>query len=147
MKNFKLVLLLALVLSCFNTQAQEKVKPAKAEKKYNVHWKDRQITRLDIRKNKKATTNIVEIQTQSITGGDATLFNGDVPTVEITSLEAVLGSYGTKREIFRTGRAVTVELGNVVYPIRLRLTLANRPTLDIELLEPGTWYITAGVTL
>ena len=147
MKNFQLVLLLAIVLSCFNTRAQQNVKPPKAEKQYIVIEKARQITRFEIRRDTRATTNIVEIQTLSVTGGNATFLNADVPTVEITSMEVVFGSYGTKREISRTSRAVTLQLANVAFPLRLRLTLANRPVLEFELKEPGTWYITAGVTL
>ena len=147
MKNFKLVLLLAIVYACFNTQAQEKVKPPKAEKMYIVYERARQITSLEIRRNPRATTNIVEIQTQSVTGGDATLLKGDVPTVEITSMEVVVGGYGTKREISRTGRTVRLQLGDVAYPLRLRLTLADRPVLEFELKEPGSWNIAAVVTL
>ncbi|MES3016501.1 MAG: hypothetical protein V4721_01930 [Bacteroidota bacterium] len=147
MKNFKLVLLLAIILSGFNMQAQEKVKPPKAEKQYIIHERARQITRLEFWKDPRATANIVVIQTQSVTGGSATLLSGDVPTVEITSMEVVVGGYGTKREISRTGRAVLLELGNVAFPIRLRLTLADRPVLEFELKEPGTWNVSAGVTL
>ncbi len=100
MKNFKPVLLLAIILSSFSIQAQEKVKPPKPEKQYIVHEKNRQITRLDIRRNTRDSANVVEIKTQSINGGSATLLQGDVPTVEITSMEVVVGSYGTKREIY-----------------------------------------------
>ena len=71
MKNVKLVLQLVIFLSCFNTQAQEKVKPAKAERNYIVIERARQITRFDIRRNTRATANIVEIQTQSVTGRSA----------------------------------------------------------------------------
>jgi hypothetical protein len=147
MKNFKIVLLLAAILSSLSIQAQEKVKPPKPEKQYIVHEKGRQVTRLDVRRNTKAKANIVLIETQSITGGSATLLQGDVPTVEITSMDVVFGSYGSKREISRTGRAVTLQLSDVVYPLRLRFTLAERPVVEIELKEAGTWNITAGVTL
>jgi hypothetical protein len=102
---------------------------------------------LEIWRDTRSTTNIVEIQTQSITRGDATVVRGDVPTVEITSMEVVVGSYGIKREISRSGRAVKLQLGDVAYPLRLRLTLADRPVLEFELKEPGTWNIAAGVTL
>lgn len=146
MKNLKLVFLLIAALSSFSVQAQEKEK-SKPEKQYVVYERSRQITRLDIRRNAKATANVVEIETQSVTGGSATLLQGDVPTVEITSMEVVAGSYGRKNEVSRTGRAVKLQLLDVVYPLRLRLTIADRPLLELELKQPGTWIIGAGVTL
>ncbi len=147
MKSFKLLLLLAITLPFLSTQAQEKAKLPNAEKQYIVHERARQITRLDIRKNNKAKENVVQIETQSVTGGSATLLKGDVPTVEITTMEAVVGSFGRRNEVLRTGRSVVLRLSDVVYPLRLRLTFSDRPVLEVEFKEPGTWFMVAGITL
>lgn len=149
MKNFKLIILLAIIFSSFNIQAQDKVKPPKPEKPYVVLEKSRQITRLDIRRNTKAKANIVEIETYSIVGGSITLLQGDVPTIEMTGLEVFAGSFGMRKELSRTGRAVITQLSDVVFPLRLRISLTDRPNIvfEVELKEPGTWNMTAGVTL
>ena len=97
MTNLKLVLILFTILSSINIQAQEKEKSQKPEKEFIVYERARQVSRLEIRRNTKLKENAVEIETRNITGGTA-LLQGDVPAAEITSMEAVVGSYGLKLE-------------------------------------------------
>ena len=49
------------------------------------------------------------------------------------------------REISKSGRGITLQLLDVIFPFRVRLTISEQ-VLDLEIREAGFWKVAVGVT-
>jgi hypothetical protein len=55
-----------------------------------------------------------------------------------------VGSYNKIQEVSKSGRGETVQLHQVVFPLRVRITISNQ-ILEVEIREEGFWKISVGM--
>jgi hypothetical protein len=63
---------------------------------------------------------------------------------DITNILATVGSYNKIQEISKTGRGHTLQLQQVVFPLKVRITISNQ-VLEVLFKEEGFWKITVGM--
>ena len=122
-------------------------KDEKAAKPFTIFEKGSKVTRATIMKDAKGTGNIIIIEAQNVTGGSI-LMGRDQPVLpppDLTHIESMNGSYGTTRIIAKTGRSLVVQLQEVVFPYRGRMTISEQ-VVDFEIKEPGFWKVNIGLT-
>lgn len=142
MKIIKCLLIALFALSSLSVIAQSKVKP---EKQYMVYEKGQYMSRVDVRKDLRGTDNIVQIEALNVSGGSALLKGAILPGAEISSAIATQGSYNMTRQLSKSGRGETLQLLDVIFPVRLRIMISEQ-VLDVEIKEAGFWKISVGLT-
>lgn len=140
-------LLMILMISSFTlgVSAQKAPKAPKPEKPFKINERGMLMTKVDVRQEEKGTENIIQIEALNVSGGTALVRGPILPGAEITDVMATQGSYNMTRQISKTGRGETIQILNVVFPVRLRVTVSNQ-ILDVEIKEEGFWKIAIGVS-
>ena len=141
MKNFKIILIALFLLSVFSVNAQPK---PKAERPYNILERGQHMTRLSIIKDIRAKENTVQIEAVNASGGTPRIDGPDMVGADITNILATVGSYNKIQEISKTGRGHTLQLQQVVFPLKVRITISNQ-VLEVLFKEEGFWKITVGM--
>lgn len=142
MKYLQFLFAFLLISLSFSAFAQKKVK---VPKQYTIYEKGTYMTSVDVRKEQKSTDNIIQIDALNVSGGSALVRGEILPGAEISQVLATLGNYNLTRQISKSGRGESLQLMNVVYPIRLRINISNQ-ILDVEIREAGFWRISVGLT-
>jgi hypothetical protein len=141
-KFLSIALILGLSLS---VQAQKKERPEKPVKQFTIYEKGQYMTKVDVRKEIRGTENIVQIDALNVSGGSALIRGEVLPGAEISQVLATAGNYNLTRQISKSGRGESIQLMDVVFPVRLRITISNE-ILDVEIKEAGFWKISVGLT-
>ncbi len=143
MKALTLITTVFLSLSSLALVAQEK--KVKVEKPFIVHDKTSKISRVDIRKDTKGAENIIQIDATNASGGaNMASRSMGLASAEITSVNIINGSYNMTREISKTSRGMSMQLLDVVFPLRVRVTITDQ-FLDFEIKEAGFWKVSVGL--
>ncbi|SKB86484.1 hypothetical protein [Daejeonella lutea] len=148
MKIFGLSILLVLSCSFYGAYAQdtttkaEKKEKIKAVKPYIVHDKSFKVTRVDVRKDMKGAKNVIQIDASNSAGGTGIMATQTVlPPAVITNVNIVNGSYNQTRDMAKTARGMSLQLLDVVFPCRIRVSILDQ-MVDVEITEPGFWKVT-----
>jgi hypothetical protein len=141
-KFLSIALILGLSLA---VQAQKKERPEKPVKQFTIYEKGQYMTKVDVRKEIRGTENIVQIDALNVSGGSALIRGEVLPGAEISQVLATAGNYNLTRQISKSGRGESIQLMDVVFPVRLRITISNQ-NLDVEIKEAGFWKIAVGLT-
>ena len=142
MKILKCLLIALFAFPSLSVMAQSKVKP---EKQFMVYEKGPFMSKVDVRKDLRGAENIVQIEALNVSGGSALLKGAILPGAEISSAIATQGSYNMTRQLSKSGRGETLQLLDVIFPVRLRITISEQ-ILDVEIKEAGFWKIMVGLT-
>lgn len=149
-----------MALSTFTAIGQEKTsaakadkdKPAKADKGYEIVEKGSLLTKAVFRQDKKAAGNIIEIEALNISGGSVSLGNSGgqlskavMPPATVSDILSLRGNYLSRRDVSKSGRGVVLQLVDVNYPFRGRITVSEQ-ILEFEISEPGFWKISIAVS-
>ncbi|SDN12755.1 hypothetical protein SAMN05421813_1457 [Daejeonella rubra] len=145
MKIFKFLAIVMIVGLSLSVQAQKKVKPEKPEKQFTIYERGPYMTKIDVRKELRGTENIVQIDALNVSGGSALIRGEILPGAEISQVLATVGNYNLTRQISKSGRGESIQLMDVIFPVRLRMTISNQ-ILDVEIKEAGFWKIAVGLT-
>ena len=62
------------------------------------------------------------------------------PPAEITNVNIVNGSYDQTRPVSKSARGMSMQLFDVTFPCRLRITISDQ-FVDVEVKEPGFWKV------
>jgi len=144
-KIFKFLAIAMFVSLSLSVYAQKKVKPEKPERQFNIYERGPYMTKIDVRRELRGTENIVQIEALNVSGGSALIRGAILPGADISEVLATAGNYNLARQISKSGRGESMQLMDVVYPVRLRITISNQ-ILDVEIMEAGFWKITVGLT-
>jgi hypothetical protein len=144
-KTFKFIAITMTLFFSISGFAQTKLKPEKAQMQFAIYEKGQYMTKVDVRKEKRGTENIVQIDALNVSGGSALIRGEILPGAEISQVLATLGNYNLTRQISKSGRGESIQLMDVVFPVRLRMTISNQ-ILDLEIKEAGFWKISVGLT-
>ena len=142
MKISRLLIILAMSVLMLSVSAQ---KAPEIEKPFTVYEKGMLITKVDVRKELRGTENIIQIEALNVSGGTALVRGPVLPGAEINEVLATQGSYNMTRQLTKTGRGETLQIMDVVYPVRLRIVISQQ-ILDVEIKEEGFWKITVGLS-
>lgn len=142
MKLIKFLLIILITTSSLNLKGQSKTR---AEKPYKIHEKGMYMSRVDIRKELRGIENSVQIAAMNMNGGVGLVSGEILPGAEITSITATQGSYNMSRQINKSGRGETIQITDVIFPVRLRITVSQQ-YLDVEIKEEGFWKISVLMT-
>lgn len=142
MKLIKYILLLITLLAAGPLMAQPK---EKIEKPYHIYEKGQSMNRVIVRKELRGTENIVQIEVMNASGGTALVRGAILAGAEINEVVSTQGSFSTKRQITKSGRGETIQLQDVVFPVRLRVNISGQ-FLEVEIKEAGFWKIAVGLT-
>jgi len=139
-------LFIALIVSLsVSVQAQKKEKPEKPVKQFTIYEKGQYMTKVDVRKELRGTENSIQIDALNVSGGSALIRGAILPGANISQVLATMGNYNLTRQISKSGRGESIQLMDVVFPVRLRITISNE-ILDVEIKEAGFWKIAIGLT-
>ena len=145
MSSFKFFALALITLSSFTVAGQSKEKD---EETFVVHDKGHSMRNVEVRKEVKGPANIVQIQALNISGGIGKIGGGGVlpgdivlPGANITDVSLVEGKFSLKRETMKSAKGMTLQLLDVIFPLRVRVTISEQ-ILDIEFKEAGFWKVT-----
>jgi len=141
MKNFKFILIAAFVCTVFTVDAQPK---AKAERPYTILERGQHMTRLNIVKDMRGKENTLQIEALNASGGTLRLEGPEMLGADISNVLASIGSYNKVQEVTKSGRGHTIQLQEVVYPLRVRITISNQ-VLEVYIKEEGFWRISVGM--
>lgn len=141
MKNFKIILIALFALSVFSVNAQPK---PKAERPYIILERGQHMTRLNIIKDTRGKENTVQIEALNASGGTLRVQGPEMLGADITNVLATVGSYNKIQEISKSGRGETVQLQQVVFPLKVRITISNQ-VLEVMIREEGFWKISVGM--
>ena len=144
MKIFKLLCIAVIVCLSLLVQAQKKERPEKPVKQFTIYEKGQYMTKVDVRKELRGTENSVQIEVLNASGGSGLIRGQVLPGAEISEVLATAGNYNLTRQISKSGRGESIQLMDVVYPLRLRITISNQ-ILDVEIKEAGFWKISVGM--
>jgi len=144
-KIFKFLTIFMIVGLSMSVQAQKRVKPEKPERQFTIYERGPYMTKIDVRKELRGTENIVQIDALNVSGGSALIRGEILPGAEISQVLATVGNYNLTRQISKSGRGESIQLMDVVYPVRLRMNISNQ-ILDVEIKEAGFWKIAVGLT-
>lgn len=142
MKIVKFFVITMIVGFALSAHSQKKVK---SEKQFMIYEKGPYMTKIDVRKELRGTENIVQIDALNVSGGSALIRGAILPGADISEVLATVGNYNLTRQISKSGRGESMQLMDVIYPVRLRMTISNQ-ILDVEIKEAGFWKITVGLT-
>lgn len=159
MKTLKFFLISLFCLYALGSTAQDKTyaakekkdKSAKAEMGYKIIEKGAMLSKVTFRQDKKAAGNVIEIEAVNISGGSVSLGNYSsgggavLPPATITDIISMTGNYLSTRDVSKSGRGVVMQLVDVQYPYRGRITVSEQ-VLEFEINEPGFWKISVAVT-
>ncbi len=152
----KYLLTAVILLSFFAANAQEKIaavktERVKTEKGFEIVEKGSLLTKAAFRQDKKAAGNIIEIEALNVSGGSVSLGNYNsgrgavMPPATISNIISIRGNYLSTRDISKSGRGVVMQLVDVNYPYRGRITVSEQ-ILEFEITEPGFWKISIAVS-
>lgn len=141
MKNFKIILIALFAFSIFSVNAQPK---PKAEKPYTILERGQHMTRLNIIKDTRGKENTVQIEAVNASGGTLRVQGPEMLGADITNVLATVGNYNKIQEISKSGRGETVQLQQVVFPLKVRITISNQ-VLEVMIREEGFWKISVGM--
>ena len=141
MKNFKISLLALFAVTSFSVHAQPK---PKAERAYTILERGQHMTRLNIIKDMRGKENTVQIDALNASGGTLRLEGPEMLGADITDVLATIGNFNKIQEISKSGRGETIQLQQVVFPLRVRITISNQ-VLEVMIREEGFWKITVGM--
>ena len=144
MKIFKSLCIAVIVCLSLCVQAQKKERPEKPVKQFTIYEKGQYMTKVDVRKELRGTENSVQIEALNASGGSGLIRGEVLPGAEISEVLATAGNYNLTRQISKSGRGESIQLMDVVYPLRLRITISNQ-ILDVEIKEAGFWKISVGM--
>ena len=138
--KYLLTFLLNIILLC------SFIVPASQEKMFVIYEQGAKVSRVDIRRDESSDEHIVEIEALNVTGGSISLSrrNPVLPPAEISSIISINGSYVISRDIRKSGRGVVLQLLNVVYPYRARVTISEQ-IVEFEVKQPGYWKVNIGL--
>lgn len=142
MKISRLLIILAMSVLMLSVSAQ---KAPEVEKPFTIYEKGMLMTKVDVRKELRGTENIIQIEALNVSGGTALVRGPVLPGAEINEVLATQGSYNMTRQLTKTGRGETLQIMDVVYPVRLRIVISQQ-ILDVEIKEEGFWKITVGLS-
>lgn len=142
MKISRLLIILAMSVLMLSVSAQ---KAPEVEKPFTVYEKGMLMTKVDVRKELRGTENIIQIEALNVSGGTALVRGPVLPGAEITEVVSTQGSYNMTRQLSKTGRGETLQIMDVVYPVRLRIVISQQ-ILDVEIKEEGFWKIAVGLS-
>lgn len=142
MKISRLLIILAMSVLMLSVSAQ---KAPEVEKPFTVYEKGMLMTKVDVRKELRGTENIIQIEALNVSGGTALVRGPVLPGAEINEVLATQGSYNMTRQLTKTGRGETLQIMDVVYPVRLRIVISQQ-ILDVEIKEEGFWKIAVGLS-
>lgn len=142
MKISRLLIILAMSVLMLSVSAQ---KAPEVEKPFTVYEKGMLMTKVDVRKELRGTENIIQIEALNVSGGTALVRGPLLPGAEINEVLATQGSYNMTRQLTKTGRGETLQIMDVVYPVRLRIVISQQ-ILDVEIKEEGFWKIAVGLS-
>lgn len=133
-------LLLTISLCAFDSSLSE-------SQNYVVYERGAKVSRADIRRDETSNENLIEIEALNVSGGSISLSrkNPVLPPAEISSIISINGSYVMSRDIRKSGRGVVMQLLNVVYPYRARITISEQ-IFEFELKQPGLWRVNIGIS-
>lgn len=137
----KALILGILVFTAGFIQAQSK---PKTERPYVIHERGQYMTKINVIKNLRSKENTVQIEAVNLTGGIGRIVGEDMPGAEITDVGAFIGSFNAIRKVSKSGRGETIQLTQVVFPIKLRITISQQ-VLELELKEAGYWKVSVGL--
>lgn len=114
---------------------------------YEVYERGAKVSRADIRRDDTSRENLIEIEALNVSGGSISLSrkNPVLQPAEITSIISINGSYVIGRDVRKSGRGVVMQLLNVVYPYRARITVSEQ-IVEFELKQPGFWKVNIGIS-
>lgn len=141
MKTLACLLIVLIVGVLPEVKAQTKGK----EKPYTVFEKGSYMSKVDVRKDNRGTENIVQIEALNASGGVALASGPVFRGAAIGEIVATQGNYNMIRQISKSGRGQTVQLMDVVFPVRLRIQISGE-FLDVEIKEVGFWKIIVAMT-
>ncbi len=141
MKNFKIMLIALFALSIFSVNAQPK---PKAERPYTIFERGQHMTRLNIIKDTRGKENTIQIEALNVSGGTLRVQGPEMLGADITDVLATIGNYNKIQEISKSGRGETIQLQQVVFPLRVRITISNQ-VLEVLIREEGFWKISVGM--
>ncbi len=151
MRTLKLTIVLMLTCSfCAvfaqdNTEKPGKKEKVKAEKPYIIHDKSFKVTRVDVRRDLKGADDVIQIDATNAAGGTGMIStHATLPPAVITNVNIVNGSYNQTRELAKTPRGMSLQLLDVVFPCRVRLTISGQ-YVDVEIKESGFWKVIIGL--
>lgn len=136
MKIFKFLSVAVIVCLTLSVQAQKKERPEKPVKQFTIYEKGQYMTKVDVRKELRGTENSVQIDALNVSGGSGLIRGQVLPGAEISQVLAIVGNYNLTRQISKSGRGESIQLMDVVYPLRLRMIISNQ-VLDVETKEVG----------
>jgi hypothetical protein len=122
------------------------VSPIK-EQTFVVYERGAKVSKAEIRRDAVSKENIIEIEALNVSGGSISMGrrNPVLPPAEVSSIISINGSYVVSRDIRKSGRGVVMQLLNVVYPYRARLTVSEQ-IFEFEVKQPGFWRININVS-
>jgi hypothetical protein len=144
MKLSTFPVIILMIMSSLIVAAQPKGK-VEAEKLFAVHERGQYMTKVEVRKEVKGTENIVQIEALNVSGGSALIRGEILPGADISTISPVQGSYNMTRQISKSGRGMTLQLLDVIFPFRVRVTISDQ-VLDLEIKEAGFWKVSVGLT-
>ena len=103
------------------------------------------MTKVSVRKELRGTENIVQIEVLNASGGTALVRGPVLPGAEINEVIPTQGSFNLTRQISKSGRGETIQLMDVIFPLRLRINISGQ-FLEVEIKEAGFWKIAVGLT-
>lgn len=142
MKLIKYIFLLIILLSVGPLMSQPK---EKVEKPYQIYEKGQSMNKVIVRKELRGTENIVQIEVLNASGGTALVRGPILAGAEINEVIPTQGSFNLIRQISKSGRGETIQLLDVVFPVRLRINISGQ-FLEVEIKEAGFWKISVGLT-
>jgi hypothetical protein len=141
MKNFRIVVVILIAVSAISANAQSKSKP---ERPYTIFERGQHMTRLNVIKDSRGKENTVQIEALNASGGTLRVQGPEMLGADITDVLATVGSYNKMQEVSKSGRGETIQLHQVVFPLKIRITISNQ-ILELEIREEGFWKISVGM--
>lgn len=142
MKIIRYIFLLIILLSVGPLMSQPK---EKVEKPYHIYEKGQAMNKVIVRKELRGTENIVQIEVLNASGGTALVRGPILAGAEINEVIPTQGSFNLIRQISKSGRGETIQLLDVVFPVRLRINISGQ-FLEVEIKDAGFWKIAVGLT-
>ncbi len=138
--NYIFLIIILLYAGPLMSQPKEKV-----EKPYQIYEKGQSMNKVIVRKELRGTENIVQIEVLNASGGTALVRGAILEGAEINEVIPTQGSFSQIRQITKSGRGETIQLIDVVFPVRLRTNISGQ-FLEVEIKEAGFWKISVGLT-
>lgn len=137
--NSRFILIVLCTFISFSVNAQPKT-----EKSYIVFERGQHMTRLSIIKDLRGKENTVQIEAVNASGGTPRIDGPEMLGADITNVLATVGSYNKIQEISKSGRGEVIQLQQVEFPLKVRVTISNQ-VLEVLIREEGFWKISVGM--